>query len=194
MRKHSIIKNLSLDSIMASLYLALCFADISVGRFKLTLAAIVPLFVCFTFPLADSYFVCILGVFLNQLLYGLSPTTIIWMIPPLMRVFLIPPFTMHYERKKEHMEDHKFLSISLIIISSILVSLSNSGALILDSIIIGYSYQAVWVDNIIQIFITIVTCILECFLLFPLVKALRKSNLLPTFKFKTNLKDTPSNR
>lgn len=77
------------------------------------------------------------------------------------------------------MEDKKILSISLIIISSLLVSATNSLVFYLDSLIIGYPYKAVLLDNILQAIITMGTGVLEAFLLFPLVKAIRKANLLP---------------
>ena len=179
MRVNSTIRRLALSGVLAALYLALCYLDISFGRYKITLAATVIYFVSFCFGPADCFFVCFVGVFLDQLLYGLTPTTLLWMLPPLLRPILINPFTYHYGKKGIHMEDKKILSISLIIISSLLVSATNSLVFYLDSIIIGYPYKAVLLDNILQAIITMGTGVLEAFLLFPLVKAIRKANLLP---------------
>ena len=179
MRVNSTIRRLALSGVLAALYLALCYLDISFGRYKITLAATVIYFVSFCLGPADSFFVCFVGVFLDQLLYGLTPTTLLWMLPPLLRPILINPITYHYGKKGIHMEDKKILSISLIIISSLLVSATNSLVFYLDSLIIGYPYKAVLLDNILQAIITMGTGVLEAFLLFPLVKAIRKANLLP---------------
>ena len=179
MRVNSTIRRLALSGVLAALYLALCYLDISFGRYKITLAATVISFVSFCFGPADCFFVCFVGVFLDQLLYGLTPTTLLWMLPPLLRPILINPITYHYGKKGIHMEDKKILSISLIIISSLLVSATNSLVFYLDSLIIGYPYKAVLLDNILQAIITMGTGVLEAFLLFPLVKAIRKANLLP---------------
>ena len=179
MRVNSTIRRLALSGVLAALYLALCYLDISFGRYKITLAATVIYFVSFCFGSADCFFVCFVGVFLDQLLYGLTPTTLLWMLPPLLRPILINPITYHYGKKGIHMEDKKILSISLIIISSLLVSATNSLVFYLDSLIIGYPYKAVLLDNILQAIITMGTGVLEAFLLFPLVKAIRKANLLP---------------
>ena len=179
MRVNSTIRRLALSGVLAALYLALCYLDISFGRYKITLAATVIYFVSFCFGPADCFFVCFVGVFLDQLLYGLAPTTLLWMLPPLLRPILINPITYHYGKKGIHMEDKKILSISLIIISSLLVSATNSLVFYLDSLIIGYPYKAVLLDNILQAIITMGTGALEAFLLFPLVKAIRKANLLP---------------
>lgn len=179
MRVNSTIRRLALSGVLAALYLALCYLDISFGRYKITLAATVIYFVSFCFGPADCFFVCFVGVFLDQLLYGLTPTTLLWMLPPLLRPILINPITYHYGKKGIHMEDKKILSIILIIISSLLVSATNSLVFYLDSLIIGYPYKAVLLDNILQAIITMGTGVLEAFLLFPLVKAIRKANLLP---------------
>ena len=179
MRVNSTIRRLALSGVLAALYLALCYLDISFGRYKITLAATVIYFVSFCFGPADCFFVCFVGVFLDQLLYGLTPTTLLWMLPPLLRPILINPITYHYGKKGIHMEDKKILSISLIIISSLLFSATNSLVFYLDSLIIGYPYKAVLLDNILQAIITMGTGALEAFLLFPLVKAIRKANLLP---------------
>ena len=179
MRVNSTIRRLALSGVLAALYLALCYLDISFGRYKITLAATVIYFVSLCFGPADCFFVCFVGVFLDQLLYGLTPTTLLWMLPPLLRPILINPITYHYGKKGIHMEDKKILSISLIIISSLLVSATNSLVFYLDSLIIGYPYKAVLLDNILQAIITMGTGVLEAFLLFPLVKAIRKANLLP---------------
>ena len=179
MRVNSTIRRLALSGVLAALYLALCYLDISFGRYKITLAATVIYFVSFCFGPADCFFVCFVGVFLDQLLYGLTPTTLLWMLPPLLRPILINPTTYYYGKKGIHMEDKKILSISLIIISSLLVSATNSLVFYLDSLIIGYPYKAVLLDNILQAIITMGTGVLEAFLLFPLVKAIRKANLLP---------------
>ena len=138
MRVNSTIRRLALSGVLAALYLALCYLDISFGRYKITLAATVIYFVSFCFGPADCFFVCFVGVFLDQLLYGLTPTTLLWMLPPLLRPILINPITYHYGKKGIHMEDKKILSISLIIISSLLVSATNSLVFYLDSLIIGY--------------------------------------------------------
>ena len=179
MRVNSTIRRLTLSGVLAALYLALCYLDISFGRYKITLAATVIYFVSFCFGPADCFFVCFVGVFLDQLLYGLTPTTLLWMLPPLLRPILINPITYHYGKKGIHMEDKKILLISLIIISSLLVSATNSLVFYLDSLIIGYPYKTVLLDNILQAIITMGTGVLEAFLLFPLVKAIRKANLLP---------------
>ena len=187
MRKHYVVRRMALSSILAALYLILCLADFSYGRFKFTLAALVPIFVSLALPPIDAISVCLLGVFLDQLVYGLSPTTALWMVPPLLRPALIIPFTYFIEKKGGHMENHKVLSVILISVSSLLVSAANSLALYLDSIIYGYPYAAVLVDNILQALLTMGTGILLCFLIFPLIKALRKADLLFPFTFKRKI-------
>ena len=80
------------------------------------------------------------------------------------------------------MDEKKILSISLVIITSLLTTLANTGALYLDSIIMKYDFKAVFIQNLIQALITVATGVFEIFLLFPTIRALRKASFIPNEK------------
>ncbi len=178
MRKHSTIHRLALISVFAALYVILCLLDINIGRIKFTLAATVVYFAAFCLPTGDCFLLVLLGVFVDQLIYGLSPTTLIWMFPPFIRPLLISPLRALFARNGEVLDEKKMLSVFLVLISSLLTTFSNTGALILDSLIIGYPYQAILYDVLIQALITMVTGGVEIVLLFPLFRALRKAGFI----------------
>ena len=177
MRNKSTVYRLAIDSIMASVYFALTFLKVDAGVFRISLGAILPIFVCLSFPFIDSFSICFLGIFLEQLFFGLTPTTVLWMLPPLLRPLIISPFTHHYYKKNENMEDHKVLSIVLVIIASLCVSLANTGVLYLDSFIMDYPYAAALQRLAFQTLITISIGIVFTIILFPVIKILRKNNL-----------------
>ncbi len=180
--KNKPVRRMALIAIFAALYVILCLIDIQAGRFKITLAAFVIYFVCFAFPFSDCISCCILGVFVDQLIYGLTPTTWLWMLPPLIRPLIISPIKAILERKGILLDEKKILSISLVIITSLLTTLANTGALYLDSIIMKYDFKAVFIQNLIQALITVATGVFEIFLLFPTIRALRKASFIPNEK------------
>ena len=188
MRKTQVVRRLCYTSILAALYLVLCILDFNVGRFKISLASIVLYFVSFCFPLPDCFAVSLLGVFLDQLLYGLTPTTFLWMLPPLIRPIIIAPISLALEKRGKPMEERKIISVILIIVSSICVSILNTGVYYLDSLIIGYTYKAVILDTIFQALISLAVSIVISFIIFPLIKSLRKSGLLPQRRKKDKIK------
>ncbi len=173
---------MALVAIFAALYVILCLVDIQAGRFKITLASLVIYFVSFSFSFTDCISCTVLGVFVDQLIYGLTPTTWLWMLPPLIRPLIIAPIKCLLERKGILLDEKKILSISLVIVTSLLTTLANTGALYLDSVIMKYDFSAVLVQNVIQAVITMATGIVEIFLIFPTIKALRKASFLPNEK------------
>lgn len=177
--KKNAVRRLALCAIFAALYVILCLLDIKIGRIKITLAALVIYFVCFAFDAKDCFFCCILGVFIDQLLYGLTPTTVIWMLPPLIRPVLIVPIKSHFEKEGTLLDQKKVLTIILVMIASLLTTACNTGALYLDALIMKYDFKAVMIQNVIQALITMGTGIIEVCLLFPVLKALRKASFIP---------------
>lgn len=180
--KNKPIQRMALVAIFAALYVILCYVDIQAGRFKITLAALVIYFVSFSFSFTDALSCSILGVFIDQLIYGLTPTTWLWMLPPLIRPLIISPIKCLLERKGIILDEKRILSVLLVIITSLLTTCANTGALYLDSIIMKYDFKAVFIQNVIQALITVATGIVEIFLLFPTIKALRKASFLPNEK------------
>lgn len=179
MRKgHRIIYRMALGGVFAALYLILCLLDITVGRFKITLAGIVPIFVCLSFPFPDALYTMFIAVFLDQLLYGLSITTPIWAIPPLLRVLILAIYDLILRKKVIEPENKKVLTSIIVVFSSVVLSASNSLAYYLDSLIVGYTYAAVILDNVLQCIITIGSSLVELFVIFPVLKALRKTSFL----------------
>lgn len=178
MKKNS-VRQLALCAIFAALYVILCLLDIKIGRIKITLAAFVIYFACFAFEAKECFFCCILGVFIDQLIYGLTPTTIIWMLPPLIRPVFIIPIKNHFEREGTLLDHKKVLTLVLVMIASLLTTAANTGALYLDALIMKYDFKAVMIQNVIQALITMITGIVEVSLLFPVLKALRKASFIP---------------
>lgn len=178
MRKHSAVYRLALISVFAALYVILCLLDINIGRVKFTLAATVVYFAAFCLPMSDCFLLVFLGVFVDQLIYGLSPTTVIWMIPPLIRPLVISPMRTVFAKKGEVLDEKKLLSFSLVLFTSVLTTLANTGAMVLDALIIGYPYQAILYNILIQTLITMATGAIEIILLFPLFRALRKAGFI----------------
>ena len=178
MKKNS-VRQLALCAIFAALYVILCLLDIKIGRIKITLAAFVIYFACFAFEPKECFFCCILGIFIDQLIYGLTPTTVIWMLPPLVRPVFIVPIKAHFEREGTLLDHKKVLTIILVMIASLLTTAANTGALYLDALIMKYDFKAVMIQNVIQALITMITGIVEVSLLFPVLNALRKASFIP---------------
>ena len=76
----------------------------------------------------------LVGAFLGQLMtYGVTATTVLWIIPPAVRGLLIGLYAKRcgYELSRKQL-------VGVLIVTSLVVTLLNTGAIYLDSVIYGY--------------------------------------------------------
>ena len=119
----------------------------------------------------DGFLIGFFGSFLNQLLtFGLTPTTIIWVLPAAIRGLLIGLYAKHCHF------DMSFLQTQIITISTaLIVTALNTGALYLDSKIYGYySFAFVFGAVIPRIFTGILTAFVFGSILPYIVKPVKK--------------------
>ena len=129
-------------------------------------------------------FIAFIGAFISQLRskYGLTVTTPLWMIPPMLRGVVIGIFSLAYSRKGQYLEDHPVISSVAIIVAAITVTAANTLVMFLDAVIIGYAYEWVWVQTLIRFGVGILEAGIIAALVIPLMKALRKTGLIERAK------------
>ncbi|MCF0113313.1 MAG: hypothetical protein HUJ60_05000, partial [Bacilli bacterium] len=89
----------------------------------------------------DGLIVAALGEGLIQLTssYGITPTTPLWIIPPVVRALILGAFVLPLKKKGEHLEKHLVLYSIAIALSTLVVTGLNAAVEWLDGIIMGYS-------------------------------------------------------
>ena len=113
------------------------------------------------------------GMFLSQLLsqYGLTPTTIFWVLPYTVAGFLSG---LLYKRFKDKLNNPVFMFLYLLVIH-IVITLLNTLALYIDSKTFGYySYQLVFGSLIIKLVNAIIISILYTVIIPLIVRVLKK--------------------
>jgi len=129
------IKQLILDAMFIALFVVLSlYATINTGLMKFTFNGLPVILAGVMFGPVHGLLVGFAGAFLEQLLtYGLGPTTMLWVIPAMARGLLVGGYAKHrgYNLKKTEL-------LILIVISSVVVTTLNTGALYLDSMIFDY--------------------------------------------------------
>ena len=158
-------------AMLIAMYVVLSLFSINLGNMKITLDSL-PIIVgaALLGPL-DGFLIGFFGSFLNQLLtFGLTPTTILWVIPAAVRGLLIGLYAKHCHF------DMSFLQIQLITISTaLIVTVLNTGTLYLDSKIYGYySFAFVFGAVIPRIFTGILTAFVFGSILPYIVKPVKR--------------------
>ena len=92
MRRNHVLINLAVVALFSALYFVLSKFSITItNNLKISFVSVSIIYASISFPIYVSMPIALVGEFLNQLFseYGLTITTPLWMIPPLLRIFPI---------------------------------------------------------------------------------------------------------
>lgn len=172
--KGNALKRMSALAFLIAIYIALSFLSIRFGNFSLSLASIPLIVSALLFGPIEATIICLLGEFVIQCaLYGPGPTTIIWMVGPAIRPLFLGSVAYLFGKTGKRLEDRLLLFIFFAILAALLVTCTNTLALYLDALIVGYPYAFVLVETILRAVAAIATAIIAAFLSKPVIKALR---------------------
>ena len=168
------IKMICLAGLMASLYVCLDFLAVSVSApfgndLKISVSGLPVIIVavfCGPWWGAATGFV---GAFIGQMItYGIDPTTLLWVIPAAAR-----GITMGYLFRAFKKSTKPSILAIQTCISSLIVTLLNTGALLLDAMIYGYTtYYAVLVAVPMRIVAGILTALIFSLMLPTIIHSL----------------------
>ena len=132
------------------------------------------------YGLPDAILIAVLGSFIGQArgAYGLSITTPLWMIPPILRAVV---FGIAYEiflKKGIKLEDKKALFIVFAIIAGLVTTIANTGAIFLDAMIFEYPVSMAVVESIFRFVSSILSSVFIALVTLPIIYALKNANLV----------------
>ena len=163
-------RRIALCAMLAAMFECLSLLSINLGSMKITLDFLPIIIAAMLFGPVEGAIVGLAGSFLNQLLtYGLSITTILWILPAGVRGLLVGIYA-----KKHSFSLTRKQMIFIFILSALVVTMLNTGVMYLDSIIIGYPFAATLITVVLRIVNGILTAILFAFILPPIIQRLKK--------------------
>lgn len=160
-----------LDAMFIALYFLLAKLTFPIGNIHLTLASLPLVIAALLLGVRSTLVVALLGEFLDQVLgYGLTLTTPIWMLPPLVRGLTIALVAYAFQKKGDALENHKVLYFVTLLAAAVLTTGANTLALVLDALIIGYPLALAWIETLIRFAVGLGSALLVAFLALPLLK------------------------
>ncbi len=127
-------KRLVTNAALIALYVVLSLFSANLGALKLTFESFPVLVAALLFGWADGLLVGAMGGFLNQLLtYGLSVTTLMWILPNMLRGLVVGL----YARAHGYALTTRQVA-GVVLLSSLMVTALNTVALYVDSRIFHY--------------------------------------------------------
>lgn len=127
-------RRLVTDAILIAIYVVLSLYSVNLGFLKLSFAAFPVLVAALRYGWVDGLIVGAMGTFLNQLLtYGLSVTTLMWMLPDMVRGALVGVYAQRRGFKLTLWQTGGAVLASCLVVTAL-----NTLALYVDSLIFHY--------------------------------------------------------
>ena len=175
-------KRLVTNALLAAIYFALTYFVIKPAgeSLKITFASLALVVTALLFGPSDACIVALIGEFLYQtIIYGVTATTPIWLIPPVLHAFLLGLFAKLLGKKGRPLYERAVPCYLVCVGTAILNSFVNAAALYADSHIYGYyTPQLVFGMMVVRILIAIATALLVALVARPLVETLRKQHVV----------------
>lgn len=168
------VRMMAVDAVLVAMYVVLNSIAFRVANFKFTLDAFPIIVGAVMFGPLHGSLIGFLGSLIYQLFfsgYGITPTTILWMLPVIIRGLIVGFYSKHkkYEPAMAGL-------VVVTIIAGILTTALNTLALYVDSVIYHYySYELVFGLLIPKFIISIILAVLFALITPHLVKKIRKN-------------------
>jgi uncharacterized membrane protein len=178
MRNNSTTYRLAIDSMMASLYFVLAYFAIKIGNITITPASITIVLVSLLYSPQDAILVGLVGETINQMAkYGPSPTTVLWLIPVILRASIISFSQLVCRRKGTYLERHLVLYFLIIILAGLVTTAANTGIIFLDGYLMNYPVSYTLLETLFRFLSSLITCVLVGILVLPVMKAIGKLDI-----------------
>lgn len=165
-------------AILAALYALLTLLSIRAGNLRISFGSL-PLVVCaLLFGPWQAAAVGLLGEGINQLFYGLTATTVLWLIPSAVRGILIGLAAMQF-RGRPSLAERPIPCYAVCVAAAIATTLCNTAVIWLDSVLYHYyTFVYVFGDMALRLLTGVVTALVIASLAQPLVRLLSRQSLV----------------
>lgn len=190
MRRNQVLINLAVVALFSALYFVLSKFSITItNNFKISFVSVIIIYASISFPIYVSMPIALVGEFLNQLFseYGLTITTPLWMIPPLLRIFPIFIGYKLFRRKNIDLiasqEPLCYVFFFIIcLIGNGLTTAGNSLVIYLDGLIMNYPTGLTMSVIGIRFAISFINGIIASLIVMPLYLA-TKNQVFKTYNY-----------
>lgn len=170
--KKKLTYTISLSSLMAAFSIALDLFSLRTDTSRFTIYALPLLLTGIMFgPLAGALAGLAEGLIIQLITYGLTPTTILWIIAPMCWGLISGLINKLFKNKYSNLK-----TIINVFITSFIVLFINTISLILDGLIYHYSTAFVYTNLSIRIIVCIIIAILYSSLLIVIIPRLKGIN------------------
>lgn len=163
-------------AVMAALYLPLARMAIEIGTLKLSFGSLPVTVLAMLAGPAEAVAAAAIGEFLKQLLsYGFTATTLLWVIPSVLRGLLIGLAASRLARTGRCLEERAVLCYAVNVGAALVTTLANTLVIWADSVLYGYYFPGYVLGNLALRLVTgAIIAVLVTMVSMPMVKLLRR--------------------
>ena len=176
-----IVRRITGDGMLLAIYIVLSVITVKITpNLQITFTGIAIIMAIVLYGWTDGILIALLGSFISQLrsAYGLTITTPIWMIPPILRAVFFGLFYHIYLKKGILLQDKKILFFVYVAIAGLVTTIANTGAIYLDAYIFQYPVVLAMVESIFRFISSIASSLVIAGLSLPIIYALKSAGLL----------------
>ena len=177
------VKRMCYVALLAAMYLPLSlYAAVQVGNVRISFGSLPVVAAALLFGPVDAVIVAMVGEFFKQLLtYGVTYTTVLYLIPPALRGVVVGLGALLVLRRGQRLEERRAVCYAVCIAAAVCTTVGNTLINWLDSVIFGYYTPAlIFGDLVWRLIVGVINAVLMASLALPLVKVLRKRSGLST--------------
>ncbi len=166
------VKRICFQAIMAALFVALDYMSLSIGNsIKVTFSALPIIITAIYYGPFYGMAVGLIGSLITQIIgYGLTATTVLWILPAGLRGLSMGLLFIVFGRRKSF-----WCLTTEIAVSSLLVTALNTAVNYIDSIIYGwYSYEIIFGMTFARIALSVATAIALSLIMVPITSGMDK--------------------
>ena len=181
------------DGMLLAIYIVLSTLTIRLTpNLQITFSGLSVIMAIVLYGWGDGILIALLGSFVAQLrsIYGLTITTPLWMVPPILRAVVFGFIYHLYLKRNIKLQDKKTLFFIYVVISGLATTIANTGAIFLDAYISYYSVTMGVIEAVFRFVSSIFSNIAIAGVSLPIIYSLQHAGLiherLPKEEIKTN--------
>ncbi len=178
--RYAAIRHICLVGMLSALYLALNMVGFRAWSFHITFASLPVVVAALLLGPVEGVLVACIGEFFNQILsYGVTVTTVLWLIPPAVRGLAVGASALAAGRRGRRLEQRPVLCYGVCMAAALCTTAVNTLVMYLDSIIMGYyNFAYVFGSAAVRVVSGVLTAVVVTTVAVPLVTLLRRQGLV----------------
>lgn len=166
-------------ALLAAMYVPLSlYVAVQVGNVRISFGSLPVVMAALLFGPLDAVVVALVGEFFKQILtYGVTYTTVLYLIPPALRGLVVGLGAAAAFRRGRRLEERRALCYAVCVAAALCTTVGNTLVNWLDSVLLHYYTPAlIFGDLAWRLVVGILNAVVMASLAMPLVTVLRKRN------------------